>query len=364
VERLSAAVSQLGARTVRDLAVASTTAAEIYADLLPWSDGDLAWRRGLAGALACERLNREMSINGEHEAVFLAALLRPLGRAQLASMYSREYERLVATARDSGEPLKELERRAFSLAPEEVLARLLARWSVSPAVCEMLELASLDFAALERLPAVLKQRIRVLKVASYLGELAVGSWEPWDTLEVLPEQISAEVCSVVPASVVRRVRGDLTSLALLRRMNSPAERKSAGEIDGSEPALVNLGQPAVEAVERFVEAFAAPRRFLKLPTRALGAYLGPLLINACCASPVELRRLADTTFYGPRLIVKARGKARLHIEQAEVLELPCSWQTFRQACDRLLAADVPTSRSPLAVAGTARMAPVADAVLS
>ncbi len=363
-DRLSAAVSRLGPRMVRDLAVASSTEAEIYSDLLPWSDGELAWRRGLASALACERLNHEMSLNGKLETVFLAALMRPLGRVQLASMYSQEYEQIVGRARDAGEPLAAFERSAFGLTPDEVLARLLARWSINPAICEILELASLDFAAVERLPAPLKQQLMMLKVAGFLGELAVGGWEPWDTLDVLPEPLLTEVCSVVPATIVRRVRGDLMSLAMLRRTLVAADCESTGELDGSEPALVNLGQPAVEAVERFVEGLAAPRRFIKLRTRVLSAYMGPLLINACCASPAELRRLADTPFHGPRLIVKSRGKIRLPAGPAEVLELPCSWQTFCQACERLLVSAAPTTCRQLAIAGPPRTTPVAEPVLA
>ena len=363
-DRLSAAVSRLGPRMVHDLAVASSTAAEIYSDLLPWSDGELAWRRGLASALACERLNHEMSLNGKLETVFLAALLRPLGRVQLASMYSQEYEQIVGRARDRGEPLTAFERSAFGLTPDEVLARLLARWSIAPAICEILELASLDFPAVERLPAPLKQQLMMLKVAGFLGELAVGGWEPWDTLDVLPEPLLIEVCSVVPATIVRRVRGDLMSLAMLRRTLVAADCESTGELDGSEPALVNLGQPAVEAVERFIEALETPRRFVKLPTRAISAYTGPLIVNACCASPVELRRLADMKFCGPRLIVKSRGKFRLQHRQVAVLELPCSWQTFCLACERLLDAAVPTTRSLVPMAGPIHLAPVADAVLA
>jgi hypothetical protein len=64
------------------------------------------------------------------------------------------------------------------------------------------------------------------------------------------------------------------------------------------------------------------------------------------------------------LIVKTRGKFRLPTRQFEVLELPCSWQTFSRACERLVNSEMPMTRRPMAIAGPARMTPATDAVLA
>jgi len=176
----------VGSRRVSELALAASARSLVTKQQIPWLNVELAWKRSMAAGMALDALVAQ----GGHESVakdlFLSALMYPLGRVVLATLFPVRHEMLTSQCSRTGEALSQAEERVFFKPHTEIMATLLAGWNIPPAITNPLMHALAPFAALRTLPKAERLKVELVKLAVLLGRLSVGAWEPWDTIDFPP----------------------------------------------------------------------------------------------------------------------------------------------------------------------------------
>lgn len=186
---LEAAVSRIGGKRIGELATATTSFAGLTGSRLPWIDVPLAWRRIMAGAIAIELLGQSPCRIASQAGTFLSTLVQDLGRIALGTLFTSEYEAMLASCGRFGTSLLMEERRVFPERHTSVMARLLTHWDVPRESYQPLKYLATNYRRLEQLEDPLRAKVELVKIATLVGRLAAGKWEPWQLVEVPPAEV-------------------------------------------------------------------------------------------------------------------------------------------------------------------------------
>ncbi len=183
---LNDAITKLGAKRIAEVSIAVGTLDGFAKLVLPWFDRDIARRRSLAGGATAERLLKLHNSGASENGVVFSAMIYPLTRSVVGTVYPRIYETLIDEAKSREVSLQILEREMFPRTPAEATLQLLQNWRLPIEVCRPLSHADSAFESLAILNEPTRTWVKLLKTAIILGEHAVGEWADWEKQPELP----------------------------------------------------------------------------------------------------------------------------------------------------------------------------------
>jgi HD-like signal output (HDOD) protein len=331
VVSLEQAVMAIGQKRVGELAMTINALAMATPSALPWMNLELAWKRSMAAGIALEMLIDAGGHSEIEEGLPLSAIMYPLGRVILGTMFPDHYQDFISQSWRTGAPLQEQERTRLPVSHSGALAQLLTSWRIPSDVALPLRYAADDFVTLAKLSDPLRLKTELIKVALIVGRLALSHWETWDTVDLPTNHVLTRINVPQIDRIVTAVRGDVAKLAAFSpgRADAPPER--------TEPVFVrpipycNLEEGATDLFAEILPSMgvcASP-----VEVAELRMHEGATVINGL-DSPAT--RFAAYRGAGPSLAVTMRDKTSAYSKFAPTIALPCSYGRLREAILEIL----------------------------
>ena len=192
VESVREAIVLLGTRRVRGVASLQAIAPVFASHTEGVISGRQLWSHGLAVAIWSQKIGARVGFpNLEH--VFTAGLMHDVGIIVMHSCVGKEYEDVVALARDTGRPLQEMETEKLGIHHSRLGAMVCAKWMLSPRLTHLISTHH-DAGIPDTLEA------QILKLADWLaGAMGQGEF-PWTKREPLPTELCV-ILGIHPAEI-------------------------------------------------------------------------------------------------------------------------------------------------------------------
>ncbi|WP_198000427.1 HDOD domain-containing protein [Gimesia alba] len=180
---LEKAILLLGCQRIGELAIMSGAKLALTSCSAPWINCDLLWKRSLAASKTVRIIEKTQFTNSDGSA-FLCALLHPIGRIILATLFPEEHRELTEHCQATGESLDLAEEAAFGLSYGQIAARFCSTWRI-PATSRLpLEHLTRTFDEMISLPDPARQNIEIVKLSLLLSRIAMSLWEPCDIIDI------------------------------------------------------------------------------------------------------------------------------------------------------------------------------------
>jgi HD-like signal output (HDOD) protein/CheY-like chemotaxis protein len=342
------AVVRIGTKRIGELAMATAALGGLTQTRLPWMNINLAWRRSVAAAIAVDRLCERKDLAANNTGLFLSALMHELGRVVLGAVYADEYKAMIAACNESGTSLLDQEVRVFPARHTDVMARLLAMWKVSPAVYQPLKHVADSFYQLEQVNEPLRTKAELVKTAVLIGQLAVGTWEPWRLVEVPPVPVLARLDLTGLEEILGQTQSDLQA-AIASHRGQVAKRPP--------PAASPQRKPAPSAPIAYLRIGSTRFDFVQEIIRSIGIDLAECAQEdveihdkiIICGLGVPASRLSEYLPECPagqqRLIVTDAHRAADYEPLGTPLAVPASCEVIRSACCDLIRGELRNAMS-------------------
>lgn len=337
VSELEEAVVRIGQRRIGELALATSAMGALTANVLPWMNVDLAWRRCIAAGVASDLLLTRGGHAGVEDGLFLSAIMHPLGRVALAMLYPQQYQAMVETCEKHQGALEEQEQRVFPMTPGEVMACVLEAWNIPAVISEPLKYVSQAYSALAGLAEPLRTKAELLKLALLLGGFATGEWESWDQIEFPPAQVLRRLAIESFSEIIREARSDSQEIITFRPKASVPKGKSEdfkkAKRSSCELAYCNLSP---EPFDFLAEVIASTSITLRAKETDALQPDEKVLVNCIWSPPHTLAaRLSPRHAAGAALIVTDATHLEPYGRFGRVLSLPTSYGAIRSACEQM-----------------------------
>jgi len=327
------AVVRIGTKRIGELAMAMAALDGLTQTRLPWMNVGLAWRRSVAAGIAIDRLCERTDLAANNSGLFLSALMHELGRVVLGAVYPDEYKAMIAACGQSGTSLLDQEVRVFPARHTDVMARLLAMWKVAPTVYQPLKHLADSYYQLEQVNEPLRSKAELVKIAVLIGQLAVGSWEPWRLVEVPPVSVLARLDLVGLEEILSQTRADL-QVAITSQRSGAAKRPSPTTNRRAKPAhqiaYLRIGSTRFDFVQEIIRSMGIDL----VECTAEDLEIHDSVVIACLG--VSASRLSE---YVPessagqrRLMVTDAHRSAEYASVGTPLALPASCEIIRSTC--------------------------------
>jgi DNA-binding response OmpR family regulator/HD-like signal output (HDOD) protein len=328
VVQLEQAVVRIGHKRIGELALGMTSLAALTTSLVPWMDVELAWRQSMAAGLAIELLIEQGGHQKIEEGLLLSAIMHPLGRVALGTLYPGQYEKMIAECQFSGESLQEREQVVFPLSHTEALDLLLTTWNVPQDVRSPLSFLLKDYQALVAAPESIRTKAELVKIAAFVGRLAVGRWEPWDLIDVPPAALLKRLGVQRIGDIIAETQADVERLTRFRLDPTVAEQTARTTQPSRELGYCDFSNLAFDFVGMLLPSMGiAP---LIHSEHDLGDVSETVLLNCVGMEPDRI-----SAFVGDpsRLaILTDAARAERFKEFGRTIVLPSSYSCLRSAC--------------------------------
>jgi HD-like signal output (HDOD) protein/DNA-binding response OmpR family regulator len=327
IAQLDRAVGRIGRKKIGELAMAVNALSAFTSKVVDWMDVSLVWRQSMAAGLAVENLVKQGRHHAREKGLLLSAIMHPLGRIALGRIYPKHYKMLVDHCKISGEPLEDRESLIFPKTHAEVLKHLLANWKVPEEVGDPLENILSDYESLSLLPEPVRTRTELVKLACFLGRLAVGKWESWDRVEIPPASALERLGIHTVTDIVERTKVDLERMAAVHA--NPASVKSVKAPESLlELHYCDLSDSGVNFLRMMLAPMGIkPVSYCDDDTKETEK---PVLVDCTAISPEQLAERAIRA--SQLLIVCNSDGAEYFAKLGKTLVLPCSYGRLRAAC--------------------------------
>jgi HD-like signal output (HDOD) protein/CheY-like chemotaxis protein len=334
---LDEAILRIGQKRVGELALATSAMTMMTATLLPWINTDLIWRRSVAAGIATDRLVSHKGIPNAENQIFLSAILHPLGRVALGMLYPDKYLEMIRRCRECRTTIEEQERFYFPATPEDVLGDLMKSWNIPEGISEPLKYSSHPYSSLSTLADPLGFQAQLLKIAILIGQIAVGEWEPWDRIELPPDQALNRLGVESYAEILVKTRIHTEEIIRLR------EEPSSPQKNNKTPARSQPSSSPVPYYNLSSGSFDFLREILARSGNALAE--GDLdailpeegMIVNCLGCPAHrlVSRLNLSHYNSKMLILTTPSQSENYRRFGQVLALPTDFWTLQEACEKV-----------------------------
>jgi DNA-binding response OmpR family regulator len=327
--QLEKAVVRVGQKRIGELALGMSALRAMTTSLLPWLDINLVWKQSMAAGLAIDMLIEQGKHQALDDGLMVSSIMHPLGRIALAALYPGKYERMVKKCFFTGESLPNLECVAFPLSQSEFLANILSTWHIPKEVFDPLRLLHEDYSTLIKAAEPARTKAELVKLAIFVGRIAVGRWEAWDEIDLPPGQLLKRLGITDIAGVIQQTREDVGQLAAYNVVESPGQSVNSDLITctrqlsccdlsvvGYNPLamlLLNMGiKPLVHGEDE------------------LGQVQEPLLVN--CIGNIPNRLAGRVRGSSQLLIVTDSERESRYKDYGRTIVLPASYGQLRAVC--------------------------------
>jgi HD-like signal output (HDOD) protein len=285
IKDLTEAVSRIGQQRVGELALTSSALATLSPAMLPWMDLNLTWKRSMAAGIALEMLIEAGGHSLCDDGSLLSAIMHPLGRVAFGALFPKHYELMVKLCNDTKESLQEQERRIFPANHAEMAAQLLATWQIPDEVILPLKYSCDDFASIAQLSEPLRKRTELVKLAIVLGQLSVGKWQSWDTVQ-LPSPALIKRHGIRNVNkMIRDIRSDVKALSSFSSDGSAKEpSEDACEIEYT-VAYCNIEGEENDLLPEFLRTMGIETEVY--PAAKLRELEVPVIVNCLGTAPIR-----------------------------------------------------------------------------
>jgi len=323
---LDEAVMRIGQKRVGELALSINALSSLTPTKVPWMDLELSWNRSMAAGIALELL---VELGGHDEVadgLFVSAIMHPLGRIVLAMLFPEQYSAMVAECARTGASLRELERRTFPESHTDVMAQLLADWRIAPEVFIPVKFSSDEYSSVARLLEPMHTKAELVKVAIFLGRLAVGRWENWDRVQFPPAKVLDRLRVHEVEQLVRQTRSDVSRLAQFHPGGKPADKKPPATPQAQQTvAYCNFSGHDTDLVKEFLPALGLEP--LSYTTSDLRQFDHPQIAN--CLG-IEAAQFAAQRTNKISTIITDAAKCEAFARYAPSIGLPESFGRLRE----------------------------------
>lgn len=180
---LEKAIILLGCQRIAELAIMSGARQAVTKFSVPWLDSELLWKRSLAAA-STVRMIQKTQFTQSDDSAFLCALLHPIGRIILATLFPEEHEQLTEHCLKTGESLDQAEEAAFGLSYGQIASRFFSTWRVPVTSRLPLEHLTHSFDEMISIPDPARRQIEIVKLSLVLSRVALSLWQPYDLIDL------------------------------------------------------------------------------------------------------------------------------------------------------------------------------------
>jgi hypothetical protein len=252
--------------------------------------------------------------------------MHSLGRIALAMLFPNHYQALIDSCNETGESLREQERRIFPTSHTEVMAHLLATWRIPPDVFVPLKFSLDDFSALARLSEPVRSKTELVKLAVLLGRIAVNRWPDWDLVQLPGPRVLNRLGIRNVAEIVCHTRSDLSKIADFHPGGAPASQKFELQPTEQQVAYVNASGNKEDLLAELLPALGLQPK--PLAADCLGQCDGPAIMN--CLG-VSVHRIAIDGRPNSMLFVADHEHREAFEALGQMVALPASMGQLRNA---------------------------------
>jgi hypothetical protein len=254
IVQVDEAVLRIGRKLIGEVALTMSALSKLTPSLLPWMDVTLAWKRSMAAGLVLESLVAA----GGHQAIesnlMTSALMHPLGRIILGTMFPRHYKNMLEICTRSEEALADHEQHTFPIRTTEAVAHLFDRWQLPSDVYLPLRFAAEDYSSLARLPEPMRTKAELVKVSVELAHLVVNRWERWDLVEFPPASVLTRLAVENAEEIIARTKVHVRALADFHPHKQPLRHENPPTAELYEVPYCNLTDKCPDFVPQFLES--------------------------------------------------------------------------------------------------------------
>jgi len=331
------AVVRIGFKKVGEVALALNALAALRGCVLPWLDAELGQARSLAASIALERLCEVRNYRTVNDGMTLCAFLHPLGRLVLGSAFQDEYRALIRTCEEQQVSLCDLESQVFPENQTAALSRVLSQWNVPEDIWSPLRHLGERYESIARLEEPVRNRVELIKLAVFIGDIAVGRWMPWDQIEPPPGHMLKRHQISHLALLIEKTRADLGRVADSHK--SPHGQIGLGRSAPvqSEHRRVWFRDPSGSHGDWMTLLLASLGIETIAPEIDPGEMSGGMLVNCIHAHPSDVAKAArckDWMNVQPLFLVAGRAPSELE-EYGTTMRFPTSVAALKASCERL-----------------------------
>jgi len=325
IVNLDEAVMRIGQKRVGELALSINALSCVTPARIPWMDLELLWNRSMAAGIALELLVDRGGHEEVADGLFISAIMHPLGRILLARLFPEHYCQMVAECARTGVALQEIERHTFCASHTDVMAQLLASWRIGPEVFIPVKFSLDEYSSLARLLEPMRTKAELVKVAIFLGRLAVGRWEDWDLVQFPPPSVLDRLRVRTIEPLIRQTRSDVSQLVQFHPGGKSASKKVVAPGVQEAVAYCNFSSRGADLVQEFLPALGLQAQ--AYTTNDLRLLEEPLVANCFGADPQHFA--AQRTDH-VAIVIAEETRREAFARHAPTIGLPNSFQRVRQ----------------------------------
>ena len=328
------AVVRLGQNRVGELAVTTATAAAVAQENIPFMPLAPVWRRCLAAGICMEVLTEQSNYRESADGLFVTAVMQPMCRVIVASLFPRQYERMLKQCLFEGKSLTELEQKILPETPGAIAADVLSLWGLPEEIHRPLRHATLPFHLLSELPEFVRQRVEFIKTAVLLGQIATGHFDAWDLVDLPPSTVLPRLGIKSIGSLIQQCSDDLEAIA---NWSADAASKSLADSRSAERRAIRslaYKQILADTVDLMPYIAACGDVRLTSTTDEISDIEDRLIVN-CVGTPLQqLVRQLRVPAHGEMTLLATRDQAEKLGQYGPVVTLPCSYAALQKALAR------------------------------
>jgi DNA-binding response OmpR family regulator len=339
IDEMEEAILFVGQKRIGELALAASAFNALTANPLAWLNVDLAWHRSIAAAIAVDLLLVRGVYPGIGDGLFLGAFLHALGRIGLGISYPQKYQQIIDHCQATTETLAEHEERVFPLNPGEVLRCLFKAWNIPEAICQPFQYTSNSFSSLAAIKDPLRTKVELLKLAIFIGQVAVGKWNSWDTIEFPPTSVFKRLHIESLPKIIEDTRAFSLAITNRRKQAANSEERNSRQTEAPAAPIVKL----LGYCNLSSETFDFLREIVSLMgitlTECVPNFFEPsqnFLINCLWNPPQRYNAFFSSgESYGAKLIVTDPNHEVYYKHSGNVILLPTSYGKLQAACGKI-----------------------------
>jgi HD-like signal output (HDOD) protein/DNA-binding NarL/FixJ family response regulator len=330
IVQLERAVLQIGQKRIGEVALASNALTALTSNLVPWMNVGLTWKRSMAAGLAVEMLIDEGKYQQVEQGVLLSAIMHPLGRIVLGTLYPKQYETMVEKCRVTDDRLLEHEGGMFPINHAEAMALLLASWGIPDEIHLPLKYLLADSASLSKVPDSIRNKVELLTLSIFLGNLAIGAWEAWDVVDVPSAALLRKHDGSRISEIVKRTKNEVEELAAFRTARPDASKLGQQAPPPRELAYCDLSGGPVDLLGEIVSTMGI--KLVRCSADDLNDCEERLLVNCIGTSPQRLAAKTRRASFQSLIIVTDAERVEKYGEYGQAVVLPISYGRLRAIC--------------------------------